>query len=291
MCASVCREAWSAIASLRRLCRGAARVRDGPVRLDHCADQCSCARGGLGQPAVCATSSSGTCLDAGRRRHRSTGCSRNADAAGRYGPAGRRCGLGSDPLQRRQAHRLVATPARSGTDHCRRRTRHLLDRGCWQPPNACGVRAGLVSRLAGRDRRLADRPGRGVLGSWTTGNHWTQWHDLGGRIRRERPRRDRADGWAAGRRRSQWSRLRPRRRRFLASNDDRGGRWHCGRCRTAVVHAPGLTSERGLVPAANPRERPTSVRRNDIAARIRLPRCLHCRHRDRPPSRPVPARD
>ena len=100
-------------------------------------------------------------------------------------------------------------------------------------------------RFAGRDCRLADRPRSGVLGPRETGDRWAQRHDLGGRIRSERPRRDRADGWAPGRWRSQWSRLRPHCGGFLAADDDWRGRWHCGRCRSALVHAPGFAAQRG----------------------------------------------
>ena len=72
------------------------------------------------------------------------------------------------------------------------------------------------------------------------------------------------DGWVAGRWRSERSRPRRYRNRVRAADGDRSGCWPCGRNRPAGVHAPGLASQRGPVPAANPRQRPPALRRDDI---------------------------
>ena len=195
-------------------------------------------------------------LDAGRCRYRRAGCSWNADAAGRHGPAGRRGCADSDLVQRRQAHRLGSAPPRSRTDHCRRGSRGtfltaaagslLLHAALdWRGISLCW------SRLPSR------RPTSGVLGPRETGDRWAR-HDLGGRIRSERPSRDRADGWAPGCWRSRGVAFGRVAADFVLQMTIGVAAAHCGRCRLLWRMAGSRFRARPCT-AANARERPAST--------------------------------
>ena len=139
----------------------------------------------------------------------------------------------SDPLRRRNAHRLPQVPRGRTAGRVGGPARDLPDGGGWSGAAASGVRDRLVPGDLGGHRGGPDRPRGGVLGAGSTSDPRPERHHPGGRVRRERPGRYRADGESARGWRPELAGGRPGRHHLRPADGGRRrgrGGWAAGAC-------------------------------------------------------------